>query len=182
MKSNIQKDDSRGVLDNQDEMGSKSGSSKNLDIILNSQFNESYSGVADDSYLCPIHQKPFETFCSQDLALLCLECAKTDHRSHDKIHVTDLVFKINERLSNQLTKLQSVLQFVQVSNIAQFEKSLFDSIRSFFKRVHEILYELENKKTAEVEELLKQVFGMRISVDEVQLLEGVGQKHHEAMQ
>ena len=64
MKSNVVKDESRGVLDDQDEMGSKSGSSKNLDIILNSHFNESYSGVADDSYLCPVHQKPFETFCS----------------------------------------------------------------------------------------------------------------------
>jgi len=49
-----------------------------------------------------------------------------------------------------------------------------DSIRGYFKRVHEILYELENKKTAEVEDLLKNVFGMRISVDEVMSLEGVG--------
>lgn len=49
-----------------------------------------------------------------------------------------------------------------------------DSIRSYFKRIHEILYELENKKTAEVEELLKQVFGMRISVDDVISLEGIG--------
>jgi len=40
--------------------------------------------------------------------------------------------------------------------------------------VHEVLYDLENKKTAEIEDILKQLFGIRISVDEVILLEGVG--------
>jgi hypothetical protein len=49
-----------------------------------------------------------------------------------------------------------------------------DTIRIFFKTMHEILYDLENKKTAEIEDMLKQLFGQRISVDEVVLLEGVG--------
>jgi hypothetical protein len=70
--------------------------------------------------------------------------------------------------------LKSVISFIQLSNIAQFEKSLMDTIRIFFKSMHEILYDLENKKTAEIEEMLKQLFGQRISVDEVVLLEGVG--------
>lgn len=49
-----------------------------------------------------------------------------------------------------------------------------DAIRAFFKSIHEILYDLENKKTVEIQEMLKSLFGMRISVDEVLLLEGLG--------
>eukprot|EP00347_Sterkiella_histriomuscorum_P006209 403353644 len=157
-------------------------SSKNLDIGSQLNMMDSISVVGDDSYLCHHHHKPFETYCSQDMVLMCIECAKNEHRQHDKIHVTDLVFKMNERLQKQTAQLGSVLQFIQASNIAQFEKSLMDSIRSYFKRIHEILYELENKKTGEVEDLLKQIFGMRISVDEVLSLEGIGQKHQEQLQ
>ena len=129
-----------------------------------------------------MHGKPFETFCSNDMVLLCIECAKAEHRTHDKIHVTDLVFRMNDRLQKQTEKLSSVVQFVEVSKMGQFEKSLMDSIRAYFKRVHEILYDLENQKTEEVQSLLRNVFGTRISVDEVISLEGIGQKHAETLQ
>ena len=71
---------------------------------------------------------------------------------------------------------------MQVSNIAQFEKSLLDNIRAFFKNLHEILYEMENRKTSEIEEMLRTLFGTKISVDEVTLLEDVGVKHKETLQ
>jgi len=48
--------------------------------------------------------------------------------------------------------------------------------------LHEILYELENKKTTEIEEMLKTLFGTKISVDEVMLLEDIGLKHKEMLQ
>ena len=64
---------------------------------------ETTSAIGDENYLCPLHSKPYETFCTQDQQLMCIECAKTEHRLHEKIHVTDLIFKLNERLNGQVS-------------------------------------------------------------------------------
>lgn len=40
---------------------------------------------------------------------------------------------------------------------------------------------MENRKTSEIEEMLRTLFGTKISVDEVTLLEDVGVKHKETL-
>lgn len=54
----------------------------------------------------------------QDNSLLCLECVKNEHLNHNKMHVTDLVFKLNEKLNEQLTKLSDTISFVDMSHVA----------------------------------------------------------------
>lgn len=51
-----------------------------------------------------------------------------------------------------------------------------------FKKVHELLYELERRKTEEIGTLLTDVFGFRVNTEELQMLLGLGQKHQERMQ
>jgi hypothetical protein len=39
-------------------------------------------------------------------------------------------------------------------------------IRRLFKKVHEILYEMENKRSKQIDNMLFEKFGQRISIEE----------------
>ena len=78
--------------------------------------------------------------------------------------------------------MNSTHSLIEASNISEFERTVFDSMRTYFKRVHELLYEAENKRTQEIEEVFRAVFGgKRVNLEEIRLLQGVGEKHGEVV-
>jgi len=54
-------------------------------------------------------------------------------------------------------------------------------MRSLFKRIHEVLYEIEATKTKEIENLLQIMFGQRIRVDDVQGMQQIAEQHLETV-
>jgi hypothetical protein len=54
------------------------------------------------------------------------------------------------------------------SPLKQKQQEVHNSLTDFFKNMHEMLYEIENQKLAEVDQAVKEAFGRNLNVDEMQ--------------
>ena len=66
--------------------------------------------------------------------------------------------------------LQETICLVEISKITQYENELLTMVRRLFKRIHEVLYEIEDKKKKQIDKMLFERFGQRVNLEEIKSL------------
>ena len=89
--------------------------------------------------------------------------------------ISKICFDLQSSLARQLDQLETTEEKLASSNLAVFEKDLFGKLRALFKRIHEMLYDLEAQKQREIESILHKIYGLKIRIEDFNYLKGVGQ-------
>jgi hypothetical protein len=131
--------------------------------------------------VCPLHNKPLETFCEQDQELVCVQCLVTTHNSHRVCSPEAAIEGKKKALKETKTKLVShatttdTLLGEVVKDIAVLNTSLeasIEAIETQFSELHELLDVKKDEMLSEVK---------RLHSECLKPLEDLTSRHNEVM-
>jgi hypothetical protein len=73
---------------------------------------------------------------------------------------------LHDGLQSEFDRLSEHVDNLKTGEIVNSEDKIKWDMRRLFKKMHEILYEIEKKKTVEVEKTFKKLFGKRVKMSE----------------
>jgi hypothetical protein len=117
-----------------------------------------YNRSVSESMVCIKHNAPYKAVTLSNNHLLCQECMKTGYKSDNKLTYEKLQSLLTSKslsekeaeLANNL--LDSTNQQIDESEEYPFFQRERDTRDEFFKKTHEILYDIENKYVKELSE------------------------------
>ena len=116
----------------------------------------------EDASSCFQHSKPVESITT-DGVLLCHDCIKGEHRKSERAPVFDVALHLQDELTAANKKFNVAAKELLRNDLSEVESQLSASVRQFFNELHEKLYDLEKKKTKEIELALNGIFGAVVS-------------------
>ncbi|XP_078251477.1 zinc-binding protein A33-like [Rhinoraja longicauda] len=128
---------------------------------------------------CEEHQEELKLFCETDKKVICVICtAAREHKSHGFTLIEEAVetYKIQVKSSfESLTKKKAEIQQMEqqqklkIPGVGEESCNLHSHFRSWFAKLHQILYEKENSLLRDLqEEKKKLVDQMKINLTEIQ--------------
>ncbi|KAL0964932.1 hypothetical protein UPYG_G00274600 [Umbra pygmaea] len=95
--------------------------------------------------MCTKHDRLMELFCRTDQACLCVFCSKSDHKSHDIVHLEEECkarleekeAEVQQMIQEHLQKVEEIKQSVELSR-KDAERQISDSVEVFTALVRSI--------------------------------------------
>lgn len=109
--------------------------------------------------ICQLHNKKVEAYCKSENALLCIDCMKGDFWKKERVPLSDISFHLIDDLEHLSSSIDEQMKGLETDKFIVQDKECRETLRNFFKGIHEALYDIERSKEQDLNLILGNLLG-----------------------